>query len=112
MNLLTTDDNFNLIKSVLQLTFQKKAIQIQDKYDSDIKQVIQFINSKIQYINEDNIQSVNKKVLDFSFNAISEKMVKKKAPPPKNRASIESVFDGEVSSETNPSDFMPPSTLR
>jgi len=112
MNLLTTDDNFNLIKSVLQLTFQKKAIQIQDKYDSDIKQVIQFINSKIQYINEDNIQSVNKKVLDFSFNAISEKMVKKKAPPPKNRASIESVFDGEVSSETNPSDFMPPPSIK
>ena len=38
-------------------------------------------------------------------------MIKKKAPPPKNRASVESVFDGEISKEANPSDFMPPPSL-
>jgi hypothetical protein len=111
MNLLTTDENFNIIKSVLRSAFNRKSIDIQDKYDTDIKQVIQFINNRIQNINETNIQSLNKKVLDFSFKNISDKMVKPKPPPPKNRASVESVFDGEVSSETNPSDFMPPPSI-
>ena len=46
MNLLTSDENFNVIKSVLEMAFQKKGIHIQDKYNNDIKQVIQFINTK------------------------------------------------------------------
>lgn len=115
MNLLTSDDNFNLIKSVLQMSFKKKSIDINNRFDNDIKTVIQFIDSKINYIDETNIQSANKKVLDFSFNTISEKLIPKKikpSPPPKNRASVDSIFDNQISSETNPSDFLPPPSLK
>jgi len=107
MNLLTTVENFDVIKSVLHNAFLKKTIDIQNKYDDDIRQVIQFINSKIQNIDENNIQSINKKVLDFSYNTIKDKTTKKKSPPPKNRASVESIFDGEISNETNPTNFIP-----
>lgn len=115
MNLLTSVDNFNVIKSVLQTTFKKKQIDIKDQHDNDIRQVIQFIDSKIQYIDSSNIQSINKKVLDFSLNAIndsrSKTMTRNKPPPPKNRASVESIFDETISNESNPSNFMPPPSI-
>ena len=50
MNLLTSDDNFNVIKSVLQMAFQKKSIDINNHYDNDIKQALNLKDASDQEI--------------------------------------------------------------
>ena len=123
--LFFSNNNFNLIREVLDTTCQKKySFSLKDEHNEKIGKIMKYVRSKVSDTVPEGhdlnsyTQLMNKKVLDLSMDTLRDeyeryKPTVQKQPETKYSTPASNIFDQNIVINDNmPSDFLPPPEIQ
>ena len=123
--LFFSNNNFNLIREVLDTTCKKKySFSLKDEHNEKIGKIMKYVRSKVSDTVPEGhdlnsyTQLMNKKVLDLSMDTLRDeheryKPTVQKQPETKYSTPASNIFDQNIVINDNmPSDFLPPPEIQ